>query len=98
MIAALILAAAAQPLPALQNQVLNPACRQGQCAWVRVTGIARVGRGRQGELRRITVRRGYSRDSNRAPIRWEPGTRTDHVFCSTARPTYAFTEDGGLIV
>lgn len=98
--------AIAQPLPRLQGQLLSPSCRQGECAWIRVIGIARVSRVRQGELRRVVVRRGSSlhRDGRlparaaNARIRWEPGTRTNYVFCSTVRPAYAFSETEGLIV
>lgn len=93
-------AAAQAPLPRLENQILLGGCRQGECGWLRVVGLARVSRVPQGELRRIVVRRGNSPDpgAGRPRIAWEPGTRTDYVFCSTARPTYAFEEDGQLIV
>ncbi|HTU11648.1 MAG TPA: hypothetical protein VMG08_12220 [Allosphingosinicella sp.] len=98
-------AAAQGPLPRLQGQFLAPSCRQGECAWIRVMGITRGTRVRQGELRRVIVRRGFSlhRDGSlpnrpaEARIRWEPGTRTNYVFCSTRRPAYAFTETEGLI-
>jgi len=100
-VAALIaLPAAAQaPLPRLENQVLLGGCRQGECGWLRVISLSRVTRVPQGELRRIVVRRGTSPDpgARRPRIVWEPGARTDYVFCSTARPTYAFQEEAELI-
>jgi len=99
-------AAAQSPLPRLQGQILTPYCRQSECAWTQVIGIARMTRVRQGELRRVIVRRGSSihrdgRFPDRAAqvrIRWERGTRANYVFCSTRRPTYAFSEASGLIV
>ncbi|HYI47835.1 MAG TPA: hypothetical protein VEX35_05150 [Allosphingosinicella sp.] len=88
------------PLPRLENQVLLGGCRQGECSWLRVISMSRVSRVPQGELRRIELRRGSSPDPGRRRprIAWQPETRTNYVFCSTARPTYAFEEeDGGLI-
>lgn len=88
------------PLPRLENQVLLGGCRQGECGWLRVISMSRVSRVPQGELRRIEIRRGSSPDPGRRRprIAWEPETRTDYVFCSTARPTYAFEgEDGELV-
>ena len=60
----------------------------------------------QGELRRIVLRRGFSRhpdgalpaNERRARIAWDAGTRSDYVFCSTARPAYAFQDEGGALV
>jgi hypothetical protein len=99
-------AASQAPLPRLQGEILAPHCRQGECAWTQVIGIARMSRVRQGEVRRVIVRRGASlhRDGRlpdrvaQARIRWERGTRANYVFCSTRRPAYAFSESGGLIV
>ncbi|HST35782.1 MAG TPA: hypothetical protein VLK25_04040 [Allosphingosinicella sp.] len=93
-------AAAQGPLPRLENQVLLGGCRQGECGWLRVISLSRVSRVPQGELRRILIRRGNSPDpgTGRPRIAWESGTRTDYVFCSTARPTFAFEEDGQLII
>lgn len=99
-------ALAQSPVPRLQGQILAPYCRQAECAWTRVIAIARMSRERQGELRRVTLRRGSSLHRHgrlpdraaQARIRWAPGTRTDYVYCSTRRPAYAFSESGGLVV
>jgi len=101
-------ATAAEPtgLPRLEGRIVLAGCRQGQCAWIRITGLARVGTVPQGELRRIALRRGFSRhpdgsipaNARRARIDWDAGTRTDFVFCSTARPAYAFQDEGGALV
>lgn len=92
-------AAAQVPLPRLENRVLLGGCRQGECGWLRVVSLSRGTRVPQGELRRIVVRRGNSPDpgAGRPRVAWEPGTRTDYVFCSTARPAYAFQSDGELV-
>jgi hypothetical protein len=106
--AAAIPAAAAppEPLPRLQNRVLLAGCRQGQCSWIRILELGRSTGVAQGELRRVSLRRGSSlhpdgrfpRNERRARISWEGDTRTDYAFCSTVRPAYAFqSEDGALI-
>lgn len=99
-------AAAASPLPRLDGQVLLAGCRQGECSWLRILGLSRATQVPQGELRRIALRRGTSihrngrlpRNARAARIDWNERARTDYVFCSTARPAYAFEdEEGGLI-
>jgi len=89
------------PLPRYENQLLPGGCRQEECGWVRVFAMSLVSLVPQGELLRIELRRGTSPypGRRRPRITWQAQTRTDYVFCSTARPTYAFEEeDGGLIV
>lgn len=106
-LAAAAAAAAQPPLPRLENRILLSGCRQGQCAWIRILSLTRAAAVPQGELRRIALRRGFSRhpdgalpaNERRARIEWDAGTRTDYVFCSTARPAYAFQdEDGALVI
>lgn len=103
---AAIPAAAQAPLPRLENKVLLAGCRQGECRWIRVLQLDRSASVPQGELRRVSLRSGSSlhpdgripRNARAARIDWETGTRTDHVFCSTARPAYAFQdEEGGRV-
>ena len=97
---ALATSASGAGLPPLAGKVLPGGCRQGECSWLRVIGLSSVRRVPEGELRRIVVRRGSAPDpgAGRPRIAWEPETRTDHVFCSTVRPAYAFESDGELIV
>ncbi len=93
-------AIAQAPLPRLENQVLLGGCRQGECGWLRVISMSRVSRVPQGELRRIEIRRGNSPGPGRGRprIAWQAQTRTDYVFCSTARPAYAFEEEDGDLI
>jgi len=106
-LAAVVPAAAAQaPLPRLENKVLLAGCRQGECRWLRILALGRAASVPQGELRRVSLRSGTSlhpdgrtpRNARSARIGWEAGTRTDYVFCSTARPVYAFQNEAGELV
>jgi len=99
-------ATAEVPLPRLENRVVLAGCRQGECRWIRIIALSRAAGVPQGELRRVSLRSGSSlhrdgripRDERRARIGWEAGTRTDYVFCSTARPAYAFQDEEGALV
>lgn len=94
-------AIAQSPLPRLAGQVLLTGCRQGECAWMRISNLERVSGGPRGELRRLTHRIGSSRYGDIEPpgarpnIEWQREERVDYLFCSRQRPAYAFPEDGG---
>lgn len=92
---------------AAAGSVIRSSCRQGECAWLKVAGQETVETLPQGELRRLTARRGRSEhlDGNipeKAPasgIEWEAADGTYYAFCSKERPAYAFpSEDGSLTV
>ena len=96
-----------EPLPALDGQIVRSGCRQGECGWLQVVRLERAETHPQGELRRITVRRGTSlhpdgdltEDPEQAGIEWDEGERAEYAFCSRERPAYAFPgDDGGWIV
>ena len=87
--------------------IIRSGCRQGQCSWLRVLGVADAENSAQGRLLRITARAGTSihRDGSvpalppQGAIQWEASDRTDYAFCSLRRPAYAFSDgEGGLIV
>lgn len=91
-------------MPALAGRVMVAGCRQGECSWLRIGRLERVSRTARGELRRLTQVRGTSRygeegasasERHRPPIEWEHQSRTDYIFCSRARPAYAFPDDDG---
>jgi hypothetical protein len=105
--AAAILTVALLPMPALAaDRVLPGGCRQGECSWLRVTRIERVRANAQGELRRVTGRRGTSRYDGEPPRAWRPRLRVDwdrdaraeYAFCSVRRPAYAFPSGDGYIL
>ena len=93
-------AVAEGPLPDLAGQTILAGCRQGECVWMRIGEVTRVATVPQGELRRMTSRRGSSlhldgnlpdREAD-AAIEWEAEERADYAFCSVERPAYAFEE------
>jgi hypothetical protein len=95
----------AQPLA---GEIVRAGCRQGQCSWLRIIAADPVGTPDEGELRRITVRRGVSlhqgggdfpTDPAGVAIEWEEKDQAEYAFCSVRRPAYAFPgDDGGLVV
>ena len=116
-LAALAAACAAQPaehreaessasLPALSGQTFLAGCRQGECGWLRIVRLAPAGSFAQGELRRLTARRGTSlhpdgalpETARDAEIEWQAQDRVDYAFCSLERPAYAFQSDDGAWV
>ena len=96
------------PLPGLSGQVILTGCRQGQCAWSRVVRVERVRELADGELRRLVARRGVSlhgfdeeppsQFDEEIDVDWEPQDSAAYALCSTARPSYAFEDEGGLIL
>ena len=94
------------PLPALSGQTVLAGCRQGECGWLRIARLEPAGSFAQGELRRLTARRGTSlhpdgelpETARDAEIEWQ-AHRVDYAFCSVERPAYAFeSDDGGWVV
>jgi hypothetical protein len=103
--AILALAVLSMPAPAA-DRVLQGGCRQGECSWLRVARIERVRGNAEGELRRVTGRRGTSRYGGEPPrawrahlgVAWEPQERAEYAFCSRRRPAYAFPGGDGYIL
>jgi len=96
--------AVARPRP---GRVILSGCRQGECAWLRVSRVEDAGRVPQGALVLIGARRGTSThlDGNLpsvargAPIAWEAEDEVGYAFCSVRRPAFAFAGHGeGLLV
>jgi len=95
-------------LPDLAGQILDDGCRQGECHWSRVVRLESVSTSPQGELRRLTARRGVSTyDPMGDPpeaygegldVRWDPADRSDYIFCSRQRPAFAFPDDDGSLI
>jgi hypothetical protein len=93
-------------LPDLAGQVLQSGCRQGQCVWLRVARADTVSTSTHGTLRRLTGRRGMSRYDDEAPeawspriaVTWDPRDQSVFAFCSTERPAYAFSDEGGAYI
>lgn len=107
LIALLLIPAGASHAQPRAGQTILAGCRQGGCAWLRVTRVEPVTRVPQGALVSMVGRRGGSTHldgnlPNRASdarIEWERADRTAYAFCSTRRPAYAFEdEDQGLVV
>ncbi|HWT13990.1 MAG TPA: hypothetical protein VN231_14645 [Allosphingosinicella sp.] len=100
--------AGASPLPRLAGRTLLAGCRQGECGWMRIVRVESAVRRPEGELRRMTVRKGRSvhpdgrlpDDESDAAIEWEANDGVDYAFCSAQRPAYAFSggDGGGLTV
>lgn len=99
---------APERLPPLAGRVILSGCRQGECAWLRVTRIETAARNAHGALRRLTGRRGTSRYRNGIPpsaygrtvrVTWDARDRSEYAFCSTERPAHAFPDgDSGRYI
>ena len=100
--------AQAAAFPNLAGQVLADGCRQGGCHWSRVVRLERVRTVPEGDLLRLTARGGYSsydqfaenveapeRYSDAVRVTWDAADTVSYIFCSRARPAFAFPDEGG---